>query len=94
MVRVTEGKNYIENDLKGDENCFELAGSLSYREFEIIITNKICYRGLASRPCRLSPWVWYQLFLASQYPCTVCPARGIIGIQLRYLPIILSKVVT
>ena len=26
MVRVIEGKNYIENDLRGNENWFELAG--------------------------------------------------------------------
>ena len=26
------GLNYIENDLKGNENCFELAGGSSYRE--------------------------------------------------------------
>ena len=35
-VRVIEGKiNYIENDLKGNENCFELAGGSSYRGFEL-----------------------------------------------------------
>ena len=27
--------NYIENDLKGNENCFELAGGSSYRGFEL-----------------------------------------------------------
>ena len=26
MVRVIEGKNYIENDLRGNKNWFELAG--------------------------------------------------------------------
>ena len=26
MVRVIEGKNYIENDLRGNENWIELAG--------------------------------------------------------------------
>ena len=56
--------------------------------------NRIYYRGLASRPRRLSPWMWYQLLLVSQYPGTVRPTRRIIGIQLRYLPIILSKAVT
>ena len=28
---------YIENDLKGNENCFELVGGLSYRGFELPI---------------------------------------------------------
>ena len=33
MVRDIEGKISIENDLKGNENCFELAGvRVSYRE--------------------------------------------------------------
>ena len=25
----------MDNDLKGNENCFELAGGLSYRELEL-----------------------------------------------------------
>ena len=29
------GQNYIENDLKGNVNCFELAGGSSYRGFEL-----------------------------------------------------------
>ena len=31
-----QGQNYIENDLKGNENCFELAGGSSYRGFELL----------------------------------------------------------
>ena len=31
MVRVIEGKNYIESDLKANENWFELAGGSSCR---------------------------------------------------------------
>ena len=31
MVRVIEGKNYIENDPKGNGNYFELSGGSSYR---------------------------------------------------------------
>ena len=35
-VRVIEGKIImIENDLKGNQNCFELTGGLSYRGFEL-----------------------------------------------------------
>ena len=30
------GENYIENDLKGNENCFELEGGSSYRGFELL----------------------------------------------------------
>ena len=29
------GYNYVENVLKGNENCFELAGGSSYRGFEL-----------------------------------------------------------
>ena len=36
MVRVIEGKIiYLENDLKGTETWFELAGDSSYRGLEL-----------------------------------------------------------
>ena len=31
-----QGKNYIENDLKGYENWFELVGGSSFRGFELL----------------------------------------------------------
>ena len=35
-VRVIEGKNYIQNDLMGNENCFELAEGSRYRGLELL----------------------------------------------------------
>ena len=31
-----QGQNYIENDLKGNENCLEFVGGSSYRRFELL----------------------------------------------------------
>lgn len=35
VVQVIESENIKKNDRKGNENCFELAGSLNYRGFEL-----------------------------------------------------------
>ena len=42
-------KNYIESDLKGKENCFELAGGSSCRESIVVGTIKL-YQPLAKMP--------------------------------------------
>ena len=47
--------HYIENDLKGNENCFELAASSSYRGFELPEVDIPKYRFFIKVPLRCLP---------------------------------------
>ena len=49
------GQNYIENYLKGNENCFELAEGSSYRGFELPEVDCIGLNG-----CYLVPRTSYE----------------------------------
>ena len=36
MVQVIEGKIVLTNDLKGNKNCLDLVGGLSYQGFKLL----------------------------------------------------------
>ena len=52
----------MTNDLKGNENCLELAGGSSYRKSTV---EHICISRLCSVSCNLRSGVIFFLFFAS-----------------------------